>query len=254
MNEYYSYFYKEIEDNENPYFFEKIFFYGFDLNSELLEKIDSVDWIGLTFFERKINKEEKEIIQKLPIMIANKGFRDASILGGATIASQGAPNQNSLMGHIGINGGLVNGAREVFYLVNLIHDSEGIDDLINKIINMKGYVDENFGEINNLIGINDSEEEPKYINELLIFFSKYKILKNINYLNKEKNKIEEKTKGKIKLNFLLALILVDLKIPLNKVEYYYFYITIPFAVSIIDEQRKNQKFPFYNNVIKKDNQ
>lgn len=254
--QYKSMIYKELPHKEDPFLTEQIFIKGYDLNNELLPKIDIIDWFSISFLNERPNKEKKEVISKLPILISNKGFKDPGVLSSAMASTINNPNQNCLISMISSSGGLYNGSKEIellctiFYRLerrNELFNIESIFTLINK---QKGKEIESYGTISHTLGFNEwTDENSERIDILLKYFSKFNSLKLINFININKEKIEDKFEQKIDLNFIISAIFFDIKINLDSLEYFYFCLLIPFANLIKNDQKQSKSFPFYSELF-----
>jgi hypothetical protein len=251
MNEYYSRTIKETPDKENPFAFSDLFFQGYNLNKELLEKIDHTDWIGLCFFERKLSEEEKEIVNKLPMIVSNLGIRDNSVLAAMNTAYHGSPPQNVLISYLGTIGGFYNGSKEIAELID-IFKNDNIHSFIEEIKKTKGKYYYFHGEVKNYVGlINYTDKTPDNLKDVMNFLEKYSFLTKTQWIIKNKNKIAKEMNMSINLNMLIAAIFSDLEIPEFKSEAFFIYLFMPFVFSAAIEQKGEKRFPFYNNVNKK---
>lgn len=258
-NKYTSKIYKEISHDDDEFLTESIFLYGYDINEELMPKIDFIDWIGINFFKRKLNTNEKKIISKLPILISNKGFRDPGILSSSMSATVRNPNQNSLISMISSSGGLYKGSKEIEILCKTFYSLENknklfsVESIYEKISELKGKKINSYGTITHLLGFNEwTETESKRLDNLLNFFSKYETLYFLKFIKENKIKIEEKANQKIDLTIIISAIFFDLKLNIESLEFFYFFLLTPFCNSIKEDQKNVRKFPFYNNLFKED--
>jgi len=254
--QYKSAVYKEISNKNNPFLTEDIFIKGYNINEELLPKIDFIDWIGVTFFEEKIKKETKDVISKLPMLVSNKGFKDPGILSSSMAAATNNPNQNCLISMVASSGGLYKGSKEIETLSLLFHKLNrkeklfDIDYIAESIIDLKGKEFESYGVISHILGFSEWHSEKSYrIQILLKYFSNFPNLKFLKFVNNNQHLLEEKVKQKIDIELLISAIFYDINVAPDAIEFFYFFLLMPFTNLIKTDQRKMRSFPFYQDLF-----
>ena len=255
-SQYKSFVYKETSNSKDPFLTEEIYIKGYNLNEELLPKIDFLDWIGVSFFKNKPSKETKEIISKLPLLISNKGFKDPGILSASMASATNNPDQNCLLSFISSSGGLYKGAKEVERLLSIFQKLERKDSLfsiesIYKEINKEiGREIDSYGIINHTLGFNEwTNQSSKRILTILDYFSNFDSLKLLKFIKHNKEDIEIKFDKKIDLELIISAIFYDIELELDSLEFFYFFLLIPFANIIKKDQNKLKNLPFYNEIF-----
>lgn len=250
---YYSSIYKEKENKKNPFIADEYFFYGYNINDELMKKIDFNDWIGLCFFERKLENWEKSILNKLPLIMANKGYRFQGNLSAQNSSFVKAPIQNILISFLGTSGGIYGGSKEISMLLYGIKKF-GLENIYEFSKITKGKDIDNYGEITHFIGFdNHNHEEKLYIKKILDELINYEKLITVKKLHNLKDEIEKKAELKIDLNLIISCVFFDLKLSPEKSEALFLFYLMPFITALALEPNKNEKkFPFYNDIVFKE--
>lgn len=104
---------------ENPFRAETCYCAGFDVFGELIEQISPIEYLYVLFQLEPPNEQQRRMLNKLAVALANPGPRDLSVRAAMTAAVGGSTAASSLIAAISVGAGKFAGAREVFLCARL---------------------------------------------------------------------------------------------------------------------------------------
>ena len=108
----------EKPDANNPFSADQSFCSGYDVYGDLLINATWFEYLYLLFKLEKPEKWQAEMLEKIGIAIANPGIRDHSVRAAMCAGVGGSTSASALMAALSVGAGQLNGAREVYTLVD----------------------------------------------------------------------------------------------------------------------------------------
>ena len=238
-----NYYSKIYFEEKEGYLLKNIFLKGYNINDELQNKIEFLDWVGLCFFENKISIFQKNIIKEIMFIISSRGFNTKSILSGINTAIQKGNKENIIITGAALESGKL-GLKEIKFIFDIIQNKDDLLNMDRLVLELK---DKKIENIDFEVGFNNGEES--LIFEKISKNIKIKYGEKIEYTNlylKNQGNIEERIGKKSNLNLLAALLLKDIDIPEKSIEHFLFFLFLPFFSSLTLEQNDYKRIPFIN--------
>lgn len=99
---------------DNPFRAETCYCAGFDVYGDLIDNASFLDYLFLLFQLEPPTQQQRNLLNKLAVGLANPGPRDLSVRASMAAAVGGSTAGSSLIAAISVGAGKLNGAREVF--------------------------------------------------------------------------------------------------------------------------------------------
>ncbi|PWK50731.1 citrate/2-methylcitrate synthase [Pleionea mediterranea] len=252
---YYSKIWLEEPEEDNPFLSKRQYCYGYDIAEEVLEKASWVEYLYLLFGGEKPSAEQALLLDKLAIVLANPGIRDASVRAAMNAGVGGSTSASSLMSAIAVGSGQFGGAREIHTLVTqwekfgtnlkqwqafLLNPNQHQDniDLWQKYEHPPGF-------------------DPYATKHSSFVMSALKKLVSVTpgnaliWLLANYQSLEESCKAGMTLNSVVAAAFYDLNFNAQNSELLFLILRLPGAAAHAMEQQQMgwKKFPFYNDAF-----
>ncbi len=109
---------QEEASAENPFAAEKSYCSGYDVFGDLLNNASWIEYIFLLFMLERPEQWQSHLLEKVAIALANPGIRDHSVRAAMCAGVGGSTSASALMAALSVGAGQLNGAREIYTLVN----------------------------------------------------------------------------------------------------------------------------------------
>lgn len=116
---YHSNFWLEEPEDSNPFAARQCFCSGYDVYGEIVPHASWFDYLLLMFRGEKPASEETRLLEKLAMILANPGPREASVRAAMNAGVAGTNHSSALMAALAVGVGQYGGAQEVAVSVRL---------------------------------------------------------------------------------------------------------------------------------------
>jgi len=116
---YHSDFWEEEAENDNPFATKAAYCHGYDVYGEILQKATWFEYIYLMFKGERPTEKQAALLEKLAIVLANLGPREASVRAAMNGGVGGSTHASSLMAALAVGAGQYGGSHEVFIALQM---------------------------------------------------------------------------------------------------------------------------------------
>src|SRR5690606_10678159 len=110
---YYSNFWEEVAEDDNPFATKEAYCHGYNVYGEILQKAAWFEYLYVLFKGEKPTPAQAKLLEKLAIALANPGPREASVRAAMNGGVGGSTHAASLMAALAVGAGQYGGAQEV---------------------------------------------------------------------------------------------------------------------------------------------
>lgn len=103
----------EEPEPDDPFTAATCYCHGYDVYGDILEKANYIDYLYLMFKGERPSKTQKEILEKVAMVLAHPGVRDNSVRAAMNGGAGGSQNAACLIAALGVGAGQYGGAHEV---------------------------------------------------------------------------------------------------------------------------------------------
>lgn len=242
---------KEEPEPDNPFVANKCYCAGYDVFGDLLGKASWAEYLYLLFKLEKPTKEQAKLLETVAVAIANPGIRDHSVRAAMNAGVGGSTSASALMAALAVGAGQLGGAREVYLVMQILEDcKQDLQKWENRIINppVEERVDI-WTPIEHPPGFDPNGVScPKPIRQTLSYLSEMTgSNSNLDWLNKNRQKLEEISGSPLTFTGVIATAFFDLTMNPEQGEMLYLLLRLPGAATHALEQKRNgwRKFPFF---------
>lgn len=112
---------EEVSEANNPFAAHECFCHGYDVYGDLIKNIDYLDYCYLLFKGELPNPQQKQLLNKLSVALANPGPRDPSIMAAMNAGVGGSTWSATLTAAITAGSGQLGGSRELHHVMELFN-------------------------------------------------------------------------------------------------------------------------------------
>ncbi len=116
---YYSNFWEEVAENDNPFATKEAYCHGYNVYGDILQKASWFEYLYVMFKGERPTPAQAKLFEKLAIALANPGPREASVRAAMNGGVGGSTHAASLMAALAVGAGQYGGSHEVFLSVQL---------------------------------------------------------------------------------------------------------------------------------------
>ena len=117
--QYYSYIWQEEPEPTNPFAARACFCRGYDVYSDVIPNAGWFDYLLLLFKGERPQKNETALLEKLAMVLANPGPREASVRAAMNGGVAGTNHSSALMAALAVGGGQYGGSQELSICMKL---------------------------------------------------------------------------------------------------------------------------------------
>ncbi|MCJ8275074.1 MAG: hypothetical protein MJK04_37435, partial [Psychrosphaera sp.] len=118
---YHSKIWYEQAEDDNPFAAKAAYCHGYNVTTDILPNAQWFEYLYLLFTGEQATPIQARLLEKTALAIANPGMRDLSIRAAMNAGVGGSTAAACLMSALGVGGGQLGGAREVYTLVENWH-------------------------------------------------------------------------------------------------------------------------------------
>ena len=241
---------QETASSENPFAADESYCSGYDVYGDLLKHASYIEYIYLLFKLEKPQPWQTHLLEKVAIAIANPGIRDHSVRAAMCAGVGGSTSASALMAALSVGAGQLNGAREVFTLVDWWNQC-GTD-----LCKWKSIIEEPpranratvWSEFEHTPGFDPHGVEcVKPVLQTLSCLADIYSQGNLAWLQENRQALESYSKSPLALSGVIATALNDIGFDSEQAEIVYLFLRLPGAAAHSLEQRQHgwKKYPFF---------
>ncbi len=246
---------REEPEADNPFVASKCFCAGYDVYGDILNNASWFEYVYLLFKLERPEKWQAELLEKVAIAIANPGIRDHSVRAAMNAGVGGSTSASALMAALAIGAGQLNGAREVFIMMewwekcgtNLVKWEEIIN---NPPKHKRASV---WGDIEHVPGFDPHGTScSKPVLQAMSALNEIKNEGNLSWLTEHRETLECYSKSPLSMTGVIACAFVELDFTPDQSEMAYLILRLPGAAVHALEQKQLgwKKYPFFGSALK----
>lgn len=246
---------KEDPEDDNPFAAKACYCYGYDVYGDILQKASWFEYLYLLFKGERPTKTQANLLEKLSIVLANPGPREASVRAAMNGGNGGSTHAASLISALAVGAGQYGGSQEVAQCMRILRKcgmqlSEWRESLTNP---NKDYSEDIWLPIEHAPGFDpNSISCPTYLLQIIEHLSRNPEAKSLQWLVTYRSDLEEIVGYPASLSLFVAAGLHDLGFDEDQAVMFFLILRLPGAAVHALEQLENgwKSFPFYGNAIK----
>ena len=245
----------EEPEADNPFAAEKSYCSGYDVYGEILEKSSWAEYLYLLFKLEKPEQWQATLIEKVAIAIANPGIRDHSVRAAMNAGVGGSTSASALMAALAVGAGNLNGAREIFTLIEWWEIcGANIQKWQERIKEPQ--------ELSRATVWNDFDRTPGFdphatrcslqVQQTLTALANISTNDALSWLSENRVDLEIGAGSPMSMTSVIAAAYVDLELTAEQAEMIYLIMRLPGAAAHSLEQKKMgwKKYPFFGSALK----
>ena len=245
---------EEAEPN-NPFAAAKCSCAGYDVYGEILHKASWFEYLYLLFKLERPQPWQAELLEKIAIAIANPGIRDHSVRAAMNAGVGGSTSASALMAALAVGAGHLNGAREVFVMMEWWKRcGVNIEDWQNTINNPPKHKRASvWGDIEHTPGFDPTGTVcTQPVLQTLDTLITIKDDSYLSWLQKNRKELEKLTDSPLNMSGVISTALMDLEFTAEQAEMLYLIMRLPGAAVHALEQKQLgwKKYPFFGSALK----
>ncbi len=245
----------EEPEQDNPFAASKCLCAGYDVYGELINKASWFEYVYLLFKLERPGKWQAELLEKIAIAIANPGIRDHSVRAAMNAGVGGSTSASALMAALAVGAGQLNGAREVFLMMQWWQECGCDPCKWEKMINEppRNHRANVWGEIEHTPGFDPHGVScAKPVLQTMAVLERVKSDGNISWLMEHRAELEKMTNSPLSMTGLIATAFTDLEFSPDQGEIFYLMMRLPGAAVHALEQKQLgwKKYPFFGSALK----
>jgi citrate synthase len=248
----------EEPEPDNPFVAAKCFCAGYDVYDEILARAGWAEYLLLLFKQDRPEKWQASLLERVAIAIANPGIRSHTVRAAMCAGVGGSTAASSLMAAIAVGAGKLEGARDVFLMMNWWQacgeNLEQWKDIIHTP--PQSVRAEVWGEIEHPPGFDPNGVScATPVIKTLEKLSRHSEGTRLKWLLDHRQEIENITQFPLAMSGVIATAFVDLEMSPEEGEMLYLLLRLPGAAAHALEQKKYgwKKYPFFGPALKIEN-
>ena len=245
---------EEVPETNNPFAASTCYCNGYDVYGEVLQKASWSDYIYLLFCGERPNEVQSKLLDNLALALANPGPRDHSVRAAMNGGVGGSTSAACLIAALAVGAGELGGGREVFFASQQWQqcgtDLEAWQQVITHPIKNKKA--DTWPEMEHPAGFDPHGVScPKPVIQVLNHLSSIANTEALNFLAKNRDKLEQSANCPLAMSGVAAAALFDLGLKPKHAEMLYLLLRLPGAAVHALEQTHNgwRKYPYFHNGI-----
>lgn len=245
----------EEPEGDNPFVAASCLCAGFDVYGEIIHKASWIEYLYLLFKSERPEPWQARLLEKIAIAIANPGIRDHSVRAAMNAGVGGSTSASALMAALAVGAGHLNGAREVFVMMEWWSQCG-----INKEIWQKTIISPPkhkrasvWGDIEHIPGFDPTGTVcPQPVIQTLSLLVSIRNDGHLSWLQQNREELESIAKSPLTMSGVIATALVDLEFTPDQAEMIYLIMRLPGAAVHALEQKQLgwKKYPFFGSALK----
>lgn len=257
-HQYFTKIWHEKPSSINPYQTAQIFVHGYNLVDQILQNATIEEYHGLLYSEKKLNQHQVLIYKDLQLLLAHLGPRNLGVRAAMNAGVGGGTPASALISSISILAGTHGGAKEVYYLVDLIYQCKNdLSILLNSILSLyHNNKDQETNLFDHPFGFESEFDETSPINlDIIVHLIQKHDIPLLKQIFSQLKTIELQFQGGISLTFIFAILYYYLDFPPESAEMNFLISHLHGSAAHAIEQKKQglAQFPFLVGMIANQN-
>lgn len=245
----------EEPERKNPFAAAECRCAGYDVYGEILPKASWFEYLYLLFKLERPEPWQANLLEKIAIAIANPGIRDHSVRAAMNAGVGGSTSASALMAALAVGAGHLNGAREVFVMMQWWSQCGlDLDKWKDIVMNPPKHKRANvWGDIEHTPGFDPTGTicAQPVLQTLSVLVS----IKGDGYmywLEQNREQLENFAESPLAMSGVIATALIDLEFTPDQAEMLYLMMRLPGAAVHALEQKQLgwKKYPFFGSALK----
>ena len=257
---YYSNFWEEVAEVDNPFATKEAYCHGYNVYGEILQKATWFEYLYVLFKGEKPTQAQAKLLEKLAIALANPGPREASVRAAMNGGVGGSTHAASLMAALAVGAGQYGGAQEVSVCVSLWNTNGFVfEKWKHSLLNPNEHYQEDIWlPFEHAPGFdpNGIQFSSVGMNILQVLCANSETNSALFWLSNHREKLESVVGYPLSISAIAAAVFYDLGFDENSASFLYLILRLPGAAAHAIEQQGMgwKKFPFFaeNIVLKND--
>lgn len=245
---------EEPEEN-NPFAAAKCWCAGYNVYGDILHKASWIEYLYLLFKLERPKPWQAKLLEKIAIAIANPGIRDHSVRAAMNAGVGGSTSASALMAALAVGAGHLNGAREVFVMMQWwsqcgLNLDQWKDMTESPPKHKRASV---WGDIEHTPGFDPTGTicaQP--VLQTLSMLTSIKKDGHLYWLEQNREQLESNAGSPLAMSGVIATALIDLAFTPDQAEMLYLFLRLPGAAVHALEQKQLgwKKYPFFGAALK----
>lgn len=241
--------YEQPEDN-NPFAAKRCLCAGYDVYADILPSAGWAEYLYLLFKLEPAQQWQASLLEKVAIAISNPGIRHHSVRAAMSAAVGGSTAASSLMAALAVGAGKLDGAREIFIMLEWWQRCQ--QDMVvweKYILNPPAIARPDvWGDIEHTPGFDPNGVDCALpVKQVLEELVKHSQGTHLDWLCDHRLQLEALTQMPLAISGVIAGAFMDLEMSPAQAEMLYLFLRLPGAAVHALEQRQSgwRKYPFF---------
>ena len=246
-------FWQEIPHPKDPFVANRVLCRGYDVFNQILGRADMTDYVCLLLFGEKPSTKQKDMMNRLAVILGNPGPRDPSVRAAMTAAAGGSSPVACLISALACGSGNLAGSHEIQILIRNIQemqqDTQRWLDYLKQDFPLASSEDEDvFIPIEHPPGFFGAHEySGDFIQSALNSLCQIDETPQLNWTRENFDSLSKAAGCAMQISFVVAAALYDFKLSSEQSEFVYLFLRLPGALAHALEQRDRgwRDYPFH---------